>query len=214
MNNVLLINAHQIYEGMSGGELNRYLVEVVASELESIGSVVKHTTIEAGYEIEEEVAKHLWADLIIVQGPVYWFSLPWIHKKYTDEVLTAGLLDKRFVEDDGRTRKDRGMQYGTGGKMTDKRYMLSLTWNAPAEAFGDPGQFLFEGKTVDDIFVGNTANYRFCGVQILPSFSCYNVVKAPEIAADVSRLKAHLKRYCQSVPTDQPMPAETDTSAG
>ena len=196
MKNVLLINAHQLYEGISEGGLNRHLVDVIDAELSAKGARIKRTDIEAGYDIEEEVQKHLWADLIICQGPVYWFGLPWIHKQYTDEVLMAGLTGHGFIDGDGRTRKDRGMQYGTGGQLTDKQYMLSVTWNAPAEAFGNADQFLFEGKTVDDIFVGNTANYRFCGFQILPSFSCYNVVKAPDIPADIERLKQHLSEQC------------------
>lgn len=36
--------------------------------------------------------------------------------------------------------------------------MLSLTWNAPEEAFGNTNQVLFNGKTVDDVFAWNTAN--------------------------------------------------------
>ena len=70
--------------------------------------------------------------------------------------------------------------------------MLSLTWNAPREAFGDKGQILFQGKSVDDVFVCNTANCKFCGAGILPSFSCFNVVKEPDIEGDIERLRKHL----------------------
>jgi modulator of drug activity B len=53
---------------------------------------------------------------------------------------------------------------------------------------------LFDGKTVDDVFVNNTANYKFCGVDILPSFSCHNVMKEPDVAADIGRLRKHLAK--------------------
>lgn len=43
----------------------------------------------------------------------------------------------QHLVDDGCTRDDPSKQYGTGGKMQGKQYMLSLTWNAPQEAFGD-----------------------------------------------------------------------------
>jgi NADPH dehydrogenase (quinone) len=109
-----------------------------------------------------------------------------------DEVFTAGLVQQHFLTGDGRTREDPSQQYGSGGKMQGKKYMLSLTWNAPAEAFGDAQQFLFEGKSVDDVFVGNTANYKFCGVEILPSFSSYDVVKQADIEGDIARLREHL----------------------
>jgi modulator of drug activity B len=133
-----------------------------------------------------------WADVIITQSPIYWFGTPWIHKKYIDEIFTTGLVQQSMIVDDGRTRQDPERQYGTGGKMDGKKYMLSLTWNAPAEAFCNEDQVMFEGKGVDDVFVATTGAYKFCGAQVLPSFSCYDVVKDPHIENDMERLKQHL----------------------
>jgi modulator of drug activity B len=76
--------------------------------------------------------------------------------------------------------------------MQGKQYMLSLTWSAPEEAFGNKEQTLFEGKTVDDVFIGNTANYKFCGAEILPGFSCYDVMKQAKVDEDIERLRTHL----------------------
>jgi len=192
MGKVLLINAHQFYEGFAEGKLNKTMAGVIKEEMEEKGHEVKQTYIEKGYNINEEVGKHLWANIIITQSPVYWFGTPWIYKKYIDEVFTTGLFLKSLVADDGRTRKDPNKQYGTGGKMQGKKYMLSLTWNAPKKAFGDKLQNLFEGKTVDDVFIGNTTTYKFCGAEILPSFSCYDVRKDPHVESDIERLKKHL----------------------
>ncbi|MBE5221282.1 NAD(P)H-dependent oxidoreductase [Pectobacterium sp. A113-S21-F16] len=192
MKNVLIINAHQFYEGISSGSLNKALISVIQEAMEKRGYTVKLTHIEQGYDINEEVEKHLWADIIITQSPVYWFSTPWIYKKYVDEVFTAGLMQQCFLVDDGRTRQDPSRQYGSGGKMQGKQYMLSLTWNAPKKAFDDKEQILFSGKSVDDVFAYNTVNYKFCGVEPVPSFSCFDVMKAPEIEKDIERLKEHL----------------------
>ncbi|WP_434717883.1 NAD(P)H-dependent oxidoreductase [Raoultella ornithinolytica] len=192
MKNVLIINAHQYYEGISSGELNNTMITVIQEEMESRGCVVRVTNIERGYDVNEEVEMHLWADIIITQSPVYWFGTPWIYKKYIDEVFTAGLIQQCFLVDDGRSRQDPSKQYGTGGKMQGKQYMLSLTWNAPKEAFDDNNQVLFSGKSVDDVFIYNTVNYKFCGVAPVPSFSCFNVMKNPEISKDIERLKGHL----------------------
>jgi len=192
MNNVLIINAHQFYEGISSGRLNKALIDVMQEEMEKAGHAVQHTSIEQGYDINEEIQKHLWADIIILQSPVFWFGTPWIYKKYVDEVFTAAMMSGNFITGDGRTRENPDKQYGTGGTMQGKKYMLSLTWNAPQAAFGDENQHLFSGKTVDDVFVQNTANYKFCGMQILPSFSCYDVVKNPQIDADIERLRKRL----------------------
>ncbi len=192
MKKVLVINAHQFYEGFAEGDLNKTMTDVIMEVMEANGYEVKHTYIEKGYDINEEVEKHLWADIIISQSPVYWFATPWIYKKYIDEVFTKGLIDQSLIVDDGRTRKDPGKQYGTGGKMQGKKYMLSLTWNAPRQAFDDKNQNLFNGKTVDDVFVSNTAVYKFCGAEVLPSFSCYDVMKAPDVKGDTERLKQHI----------------------
>jgi len=192
MKKILIINAHQKYEGAAEGKLNQTMVDLMKTELEAKECEVKLTNIEASYDVGEEVEKHEWADLIIMQSPVYWFGAPWIHKKYIDEVFSAALFQQKLIVDDGRTRSDPGKQYGTGGKMQGKKYMLSLTWNAPKEAFGDENQVMFKGKTVDDAFVANTGVYKFCGAEILPSFSCHDVMKNPDVEGDMARLKEHL----------------------
>ena len=192
MKNVLLINAHQLYEGISPGRLNKTMADVIREEVEKRGFALQHTDIEKGYAIDAEVQKHLWADLIILQTPVYWFGSPWIYKKYVDEVFTAGMLQGNFITGDGRTREDPSKQYGSGGLLQGKQYMISLTWNAPREAFNDPHQTLFEGKSVDDVFASNTANYKFCGMEVLPSFSCHDIFKAPDVQGDIERLRKHL----------------------
>jgi modulator of drug activity B len=199
MRNVLLINAHQFYEGISSGGLNRTMLDTMEEALGRMGYEIRHTAIEQGYDVRAEVEKHLWADLIILQSPVYWFGMPWIYKKYVDEVFTAGMMQGQFITGDGRTREDPGKQYGTGGLLHGKKYMLSLTWNAPEEAFGDPRQVLFEGRTVDDVFVANTANYKFCGMEILPAFSSHDVMKQADVDGDLARLRKHLAAVVQAV---------------
>lgn len=192
MKKVLIINTHQFYEGMSTGTLNNSVVEIMKETMTNLGCEVQLTHIEKGYDINEEVNKHLWADLIITQSSVYWFGSPWIYKKYVDEVFTEGLKQGTFLADDGRTRNDPSKQYGTGGKLFGKKYMLSLTWNAPREAFNNFEQKLFDGRSVDDVFIHNTSNYKFCGVEVLPTFSFFDVFKEPQISKDIENLKQKL----------------------
>jgi len=199
MKKALIINAHQFYEGISSGGLNKTMVSVIKEEMEKSGYEVQQTVIEQGYDIDAEVQKHLWADIIILQSPVYWFGMPWIYKKYIDEIFTAGMMQGVFITGDGRTRDDPSKQYGTGGKLQGKKYMICLTWNAPKEAFGNKEQIMFEGKTVDDVFVTNTANYKFCGMDILPAFSSHDVIKQADIEGDIARLRKHLTTVITTV---------------
>jgi len=91
---VLIINAHQVFEGISSGRLNQSMVDLLASEFGQQVYEVKHTYIEKGYDVTEEVDKHVWADVIVLQTPVYWFGSPWIYKKYVYEVFTAGMFQQ------------------------------------------------------------------------------------------------------------------------
>ncbi len=195
MKKVLIINAHQFYEGFAEGRLNQTLVDTAKETLEQCGCEVQTSILDKGYDIEEEISKHEWADVIITQTPVYWFSTPWIHKKYIDEVFTTALSQGRLVIDDGRTRKYPGKQYGTGGLMQGTKFMISMTWNAPEKAFSDKEQFLYEGKSIEDAFIWLNSNYKFCGAEIMPSFACHDVLKNPDIANDIVRYKAHLTAF-------------------
>lgn len=55
---------------------------------------VKTTIIEDGYDINQELEKFSWADIIIFQAPVNWFSIPWSFKKYLDEIYLHGIFYK------------------------------------------------------------------------------------------------------------------------
>lgn len=191
---VLVINAHQTHHGISEGRLNRSMAALIAAEMAQKGYAVRETYIESGYDINEEVEKHLWADVIVTQSPVFWFGNPWIYKKYVDEVFTAGLIQQSFLGGDGRSKDDPSKQYGSGGTMLGKRYLLSLTMNSPEAAFNDPKQNLHQGRSVDEVFAANTANYKFCGAQVLPVFASYDVISAPKVEQDMQRLKDRLSK--------------------
>jgi modulator of drug activity B len=188
--NVLLINGHQRYEGFAEGKLNRTIVDAAEKQLTEAGHEVKTTIVESGYDIAEELGKYSWADAMFIQTPVYWMSVPYLFKKYIDEVYTAGIGEVLY-KDDGRTRSDLSKKYGSGGLMNGKKYMLSTTWNAPLEAFEDPNQF-FDGKGIDGVFMWLHKNFQFFGMEALPTFSCYDVLKNADVEGDLERLQKHL----------------------
>ncbi len=192
MKNILIINAHQKYEGFAEGKLNQTLESVAKETLEAQGCEVKTTYIEKGYDVGEEISKHEWADLVITQTPVYWFNAPWIYKKYIDEVFTTALSQGKLAKDDGRTRSDFSKQYGTGGLSQGKKFMLSTTWNAPKEAFDDKDQILLRGKSVEDTLINISTVYKFCGYEILKGISSFDVMKNPKVENDIKALKEKL----------------------
>mgnify|MGYP002725730083 CR=1 FL=1 len=189
---VLLINGHQRWEGFAEGRLNQTIIDETQKQLTNTGYEVKTTIVESGYEIAEELDKYIWADAVFVQTPVYWMSVPYLFKKYMDEVFTSG-IGEVLCTDDGRTRSDLSKKYGSGGLMTGKKYMLSTTWNAPLESFEDPTQF-FEGKGVDGVFIWLHKAFQFFNMEPLPTFSCHDVLKDADVKGDLKRLEAHIAK--------------------
>jgi len=190
--NILIINAHQRYEGFAEGKLNRTLVEAAVKQLEGGGHQVNTSVVEDGYDIGDELGKFQWADAVIVQTPVYWMSVPYLFKKYIDEVFTTG-IGEVLCKDDGRTRSDLSKKYGSGGLLGGKKYMISTTWNAPLEAFEDEAQF-FEGRGVDGVFMWLHKCFQFFGMEGLETFSCYDVLKDADIEGDLGRWGRHLSQ--------------------
>ena len=186
--NILLVNGHQYWDS-SPGKLNKSLIKLAGKILTQKGYSVQTTHVDDPYVPKDEVEKFMWADFIIFQTPIYWFSIPGGFKRYIDEVYTAGY--GVMFKDDGRTRSDPDRKYGSGGLMQGKKYMLSTTWNAPLEAFEDKNQ-IFEGKDVDDVFFYFHKAQQFVGMEHMPAFACYDVLKNSNIEADFRRYEEHL----------------------
>ena len=188
MQKILLLNGGKQF-AHSDGRYNATLHEAALAHLDHAGFELKETFIDGGYDIDEEVQKFLWADVIIYQMPGWWMGAPWTVKKYLDEVFTAG--HGHLYANDGRTRSDASQKYGSGGLIQGKQYMLSLTWNAPQQAFDDPSDF-FEAKGVDAVYFPFHKANQFLGMTPLPTFLCVDVMKRPNIEADVLCYQQHL----------------------
>lgn len=80
MKKVLLLNGGKKF-AHSDGRYNATLHEAALSVLDRGGLDVKTTFIDEGYDVAEEVAKFLWADVIIYQMPGWWMGAPWTVKK-------------------------------------------------------------------------------------------------------------------------------------
>ncbi|MFM2587381.1 NAD(P)H-dependent oxidoreductase [Vibrio sp. TBV020] len=190
MSNVLIINAHEV-SPYSPGKLNASLVDKAQTLLEGKGHQVRVVTMQDDIVVEEQLAHFEWADRVIIQSPVNWMSVPWSFKKYMDDVFTAG-MGGALCAFDGRSAEEPKKNYGTGGTQTGSKYMLSLTFNAPKESFNDEGEYLFQGKGVDDLMFHMHANFRFFGMTALPTFACYDVMKNADIDNDFKRFETHI----------------------
>lgn len=193
MKRVLLLNLHQKYEGIANGNLTRDLLKEARSFFQSNGYEIKETTIDDGYDVTEELEKFKWADLFFVQSPVYWMGLPWLGKKYIDDIFSAGVNTVTYSSD-GRSRNDPSKTYGSGGLMEGKRYMLSFTYNCPVSEFNNPNGF-FDGLSVDEANVALHKTFQFCGVKPYPSYCVHDIFKSEfDITGVLNGLQEHLKQ--------------------
>ena len=170
--NILLIDGGKAF-GHSAGRLNHTLHQTARDTLSALGHHVRETVIDA----------------VIWQMPGWWMHEPWIVKKYMDEVFTTGA--GTLYANDGRSSANPTEGYGTGGLLQGRRHMLSLTWNAPREAFTREGDF-FEGVGVDALYMHFHKANEFLGTTQLPTFICNDVIKNPQVEQYLTDYTAHL----------------------
>ncbi len=188
MSNILIINGAKQF-AHSNGELNDTLTELANKVLCELGHTVQISRADRDYEIQAEIQKYVWADVVIYQMPGWWMGAPWTVKKYIDDIFTEG--HGTLYASDGRSRSDASKKYGSGGLIHDKKYMLSLTWNAPMVAFTEQDQF-FHGVGVDGVYLPFHKANQFLGMQSLKTFIVNDVIKAPEVEAYMAQYREHL----------------------
>ncbi len=177
---ILVINGHKYY-WYSTGRLNRVLFEHIVNTLCNTHDVMT-TIVEQGYRVEQEIEKYVWADAIIYQNPLNWFSVPWILKKYFDEVFKNGIFFKN------------NEKYGEGGLLNGKKYMFSLTC-ASAESEFSKSKGFYDLRSIDDIYISEHKMHEFCGMEKIDTFCAYNVMKDPQTERNKDKLKFHLNKY-------------------
>ncbi len=193
MKKVLIINAGQNF-GHSGGKYNQTITENTLKVLENFENLeIKVTNISEGYDKNEEVQKFVWANFIIYHTPIWWFQLPNGFKKYIDEVFTAGHA-KRIYMSDGTTSENPAINYGTGGMLGGRKYMVTTSWNAPETAFTLPGEFFNETSVDNGPLFGFHKMNAFVSLEKMESFHFHDVEKNANIERDMEIYQQHLKK--------------------
>lgn len=176
----------------SEGQFNKTLAEWTRKYFEQNNdSEVRYTDLTEEYNLQEEVDKYVWADIIIYHIPIWWFSIPNPMKKYIDDVFTHGHQNGIYFSD-GRRSANPTRNYGTGGLLQGRKYMLTTTWNAPIEAFTLEGEFFNQTSVDDGVMFGFHRMNAFVGLSPLESFHFYDVMKNPNIEDSQKNYMKHL----------------------
>ncbi len=121
-------------------------------------------------DILREQEKVMWANLIILQFPLWWYSFPAIMKGWIDRVMAYGFA------------------YGLGRSLRPRRAMLVITTGGPTRPFTPELQESMS-QLLHHIQRGTL---RLCGLEVLPPFAIYGAMDAtPE------QREEFLKQYGQ-----------------
>lgn len=176
MKKIFVINGGKIF-AHSGGLFNKSLLDLDKTYFtETNGFELKFTDINSPYNLQEEIDKYLWADVIIYHFPIWWMNMPYALKEYIDKVFTAGHR-KGLYYSDGRKAENPNINYGTGGLLQGKHYMATTSWNAPETAFTLPGEFFKETPVDEGILFGFHRMNEFLALKALPSLHFHDVEK-------------------------------------
>ena len=144
-------------------------------------------------ELKAEMEKLVWADFVIFQFPLWWFSLPAILKGWVDRVFAMG-----FSYNIGQAYEN--------GIFRGKRAMLSFTTGGPPATYGP------HGKNGDLYGLLRHVQYgmlHYIGMDVLPPFVAYGAARVtPEQRA------AYLAAYRERLLTlETTAPIEFDLAA-
>ncbi|MEU2439079.1 NAD(P)H-dependent oxidoreductase [Streptomyces rubradiris] len=137
-------------------------------------------------DIRAEQEKLLWADTVILQFPLWWYSMPAILKGWVDRVYTYGF--GYGVGEHNETRY--GDRFGDG-TLKGRRAMLSVTVGGPESQYSDRG---INGPMDDVLFPIQHGILYHPGMDVLPPFVLHRTVRmsAEDFADAAERWKKRL----------------------
>jgi NAD(P)H dehydrogenase (quinone) len=147
-------------------------------------------------DVKAEHAKLEWADTVIFQFPIWWFSVPAILKGWIDRVYACGYAYGVGEHSD----KKWGERYGEG-RFLGKRAMLVVTIGGWAPHYSARG---INGPIEDVLFPIQHGVLFYPGFSVLPPILVYQAdrVKAP----DFTLLEKSVRERIRNLSTDTPIP--------
>lgn len=176
MKNIFIINGGQTF-AHSGGSFNKTITNWTKEVLEKEKFEIRISNVNDDFDAFEEAENFKWADLVVYHFPIWWFQVPNRLKFYIDEVFTAG-HNNGIYKNDGRSRVNPAINYGTGGLMHGKQYFVTTSWNAPQTAFTIEGEFFNQHSVDEGVLFGFHRMNAFTGMKLLGTFHFHDMEKS------------------------------------
>jgi NAD(P)H dehydrogenase (quinone) len=147
-------------------------------------------------DVKAEQEKLLWADMLILQFPLWWFTMPAILKGWIDRVFAYGFAYGVGEHNDKRW----GDRYGEG-TFAGKRAMVITTAGGWAEHYSPRG---INGPIDDLLFPIHHGILYYPGYDVLPPFVAYKTDSLDE--ARFEDLAEQLRGRMRTIATIAPIP--------
>lgn len=130
-------------------------------------------------DIQAEIDKLIWCEQLILQFPLWWFSVPAILKGWIDRVLVNGLA------------YGAGRRLDTGG-LKGRRAMLAITTGCYEDMVAPDGML---GDLNVNLWHLHAGTFAYTGMQVLPPFAAWSVHYSDDAQrqADLATYEAHLR---------------------
>jgi NAD(P)H dehydrogenase (quinone) len=147
-------------------------------------------------DVKAEQEKLLWADVLILQFPLWWYTMPAILKGWVDRVYAYG-----FAYGVGElSAKHWGDRFGEG-TLAGKRAMLIVTTGGWEEHYSARG---INGPIDDLLFPINHGILYYPGYDVLPPFVAYRVDRLDEVG--FGQVSERLRERMRTLATASPIP--------
>jgi len=147
-------------------------------------------------DVRAEHAKLLWADILILQFPLWWYTMPAILKGWVDRVYAYGFAYGVGEHSDLHW----GDRFGEG-ILAGKRAMLLVTTGGWEQHYSTRG---VNGPIDDLLFPINHGILYYPGYDVLPPFVAYRVDRLDAVGFE--HVAERLRMRMRTLATTQPIP--------
>jgi NAD(P)H dehydrogenase (quinone) len=155
-------------------------------------------------DISAEQEKVRWADTLILQFPLWWFSMPAIMKGWVERVFANGfaygLMDPSWP--------GRSLRYG-GGPLHGRRAMLVVTAANRESAMGARG---VSGNIDNLLFPIHHGILWYVGMDVLPPFVIHNVSAGRVSPQRYDEIRGSLETRLLAMELTAPIPYRSQNS--
>lgn len=141
MKNILIVSGHT---DLNNSVVNKTILEILGEEI-AHAEINLLESLYPDYKIDVEVEqdKLRKADVIILQYPIFWYSMPSLIEKWMEDTFLYGF--------------SHGIE---GNKLKNKKLIASFTTGAPRESYSKENN----GFEIEDLLLSIKATCKLCEI--------------------------------------------------